>query len=384
MNDLTIEEAATAAARPTDRRPPPTPTARAVRRQSPTQNFARTVVPLVAAIVVLSLYSNSQNPAFLTSSNWQNILSQVCVLGILAAGQTFLIIGGQMDLSVGSLVSFIGVLAATRLDAGWSTTTVVVVCLALGVAVGLLWGLTVAFLRVPPFVLTLGGLSVFASLALVISDNRPIPVLDGGLTELGFGQWFGFRAPAVILVVTVVVLGLLLHFTRFGRNVFALGSAPRAAYLAGVPTRRLTITLFVLNSTLAAAAGLIMMSRLAAGDPRSGEGLELSVIAVTVLGGAALAGGRGSMVGTFLGVLVFGVINASLTFLQVPGAYQSLVTGGILIFAVTVTAVADLRAGRVATTQGRAAAFGTAVAGVVLRRGRGDAGNGEGSGASSL
>jgi ribose/xylose/arabinose/galactoside ABC-type transport system permease subunit len=365
MNDLTLDEpvAATAAA---------LPPGRGVRRQSPTQTFVRTVVPLVVAIVVLSLYSNSENPAFMTSANWQNILSQVCVLGILAAGQTFLIIGGQMDLSVGSFVSFTGVFAAHQLADGWSTELVVAVCLALGVAVGLLWGLTVAFLQVPPFVLTLGGLSVFASLALVIADSRPIPVLDGGLIEIGFGEWFGYRAPAVILVVVVLLLGLVLHFTRFGRNVYALGSAPRAAYLAGVPTKRLTVLLFVLNSTLASVAGLVMMSRLAAGDPRSGAGLELSVIAVTVLGGAALAGGRGFMIGTFLAVLVFGVINASLTFLQVPGAYQSLVTGGILVFAVTVTAIADLRAGRVATGPGRAASFGSAISGVLLRRRRDD------------
>lgn len=338
------------------------------RRQLPSLTFLRTVLPLALAIVVLSLYSNAENPAFMTSDNWQNILSQVCVLGILAAGQTFLIVGGQMDLSVGSFVSFVSVLTATRIEAGWSTGAVVVLALGLGAVTGLAWGLTVAFLRVPPFVLTLGGLSVFASLALVLSDNRPVPVLEAALVEVGFGQWFGLRAPAVILVVSVVLLGLLLHLTRFGRNVFALGSAPRAAYLAGVPTTRLTISLFVLNSVLAAGAALVMTARLAAGDPRSGAGLELSVIAVTVLGGAALAGGRGTMVGTFLAVLVFGVISASLTFLQVPGAYQDLVTGGILIFAVTVTAIADLRAGRVATGNGRLGSFGAAVFGTLLRR----------------
>lgn len=370
MNDVTIDQpAAATTAEPVRTGTPAAPGAgKGVRRQSTTQTFWRTVVPLVLAIVVLSVYSNSENPAFMTSANWQNILSQVCVLGILAAGQTFLVIGGQMDLSVGSFVSFIGVLTAQQLAAGWSTEAVVVLALALGVGLGLVWGLAVAFLRVPPFVLTLGGLSVFASLALVLADNQPIPVMESGLVDIGFGEWFGFRAPAVILVVTVLLLGLVLHLTRFGRNTYALGSSPRAAYLAGVPTKRLTVALFVLNSTLASVAGLVMMARLAAGDPRAGAGLELSVIAVTVLGGAALAGGRGTMVGTFLAVVVFGVINASLTFLQVPGAYQSLVTGGILIFAVTVTAVADLRAGRVSTGDGRAASLGAAITGVLLRR----------------
>lgn len=352
--------------------PEPTPTPAVVarpraRRQSPTKTFLRTVVPLVVAIIALSIYSNSENDAFLTTNNFQNILSQVSVLGILAAGQTFLVIGGQLDLSVGSLVSFVAVVAAKLFGAGWSTPSIVLLCLAIGAATGLVWGLVVAFLRVPPFILTLGGLSVFASLALVLSDNRPISVLSG-LSSLGFGEWLGIRAPVLVVLIAMVVLGLVLHFTKFGRNTYALGSSEQAAYLAGVPTRRLTVQLFVLNSTLAALGGLIMMARLSAGDPRSGAGLELTTIAVTVLGGAALAGGRGTMIGAFLGTVLFGVISASLTFLQVPGAYQALVSGGILIFAVVATAIADLRSGRVRTTGGRAEAFGAALTGLVTRR----------------
>ncbi|MER7922305.1 ABC transporter permease [Streptomyces sp. NPDC096057] len=338
------------------------------RRRPEAPAVLRTAVPLLLAIVVLSVYSGAQNPVFMTSANWQNILAQVCVLGILAAGQTFLIIGGQLDLSVGSLVSLVGVFAADRFTAGWSTLAVVACCLTGGVIVGLVWGALVAYLRVPPFVLTLGGLSLFASLALVIAGSRPIPV-EGHLETLGFGTWFGVRLPAIVLVAAMVLLGLGLHMTRFGRNVYALGSAPRAAYLAGVPTRRITVSLFVLNSVLTAAAGLIMTARLAAGDPRAGAGLELQVVAVTVLGGAALAGGRGSMLGTFLGVVLFGVISAALTFLQVPGAYQSLVTGGILIFAVAVTAIADLRTGRVPPDGPRLRRLAAALrVGALLRR----------------
>lgn len=331
----TAEAATTATAVPEARRRP--------RRSPLSMSIVRTVLPLMVAIVALTIYSNSRNPTFLTWNNWQNILSQVCVLGVLAAGQTFLIIGGQMDLSVGSFVSFIGVFAANRFEAGWSTPIVIVICLAMGALLGAFWGAIVANLRVPPFVLTLGGLSVFASAALVIAKNSPISI-DDQLDSLGFGEWFGVRAPAVVLIVVMAVAGVVLHLTRFGRNVYALGSAPRATFLAGVPTKRLTVLLFTLNSTLAALGGLVMTARLAAGDPRSGVGMELQVVAVTVLGGAALAGGRGAMLGTFLGVVLFGVINSSLTFLQVPGAYQSMVTGGILIFAVVVTAAADLRA----------------------------------------
>ncbi|WP_409330307.1 ABC transporter permease [Trujillonella humicola] len=327
---------------------------RGPRLQHTTTQALRTVLPLVVLLVALALYTDSQNPAFIRSGNIENILVQVAVLGILAAGQTFLLIGGQMDLSVGSLVSLVAVLAAKQFDAGWSTPAVVIFALALGALVGLVWGLVVAYLDVPPFILTLGGLSVLGSLALVASNNVPIRVQDG-LNSWGFGQWFGLRAPAVMLIVVLVLAGLLLHFTRFGRTTYALGSSRPTAFLAGVPVKRHLVLLFVGNSTLAAFAGLVMMARLAAGDPRSGQGLELSVIAVTVLGGAALAGGRGTMIGTAVGVLVFGTISSSLTFLKVPGAYQSLVSGGILIVAVVVTAAADLRAARATGVRGSAA-----------------------------
>ncbi len=337
---------------------PARPTAaRGPRLQHTTTQALRTIVPLLVLVVGLALYTNSENAAFLRGSNIENILTQVAVLGILAAGQTFLLIGGQMDLSVGSLVSLVGVLAAKQFAAGWSTVAVVAFGLALGALVGLVWGLVVAYLDVPPFILTLGGLSVLASLALVFSDNVPIRV-DDGLDSWGFGQWFGLRAPAVMLIVVLVLAGMLLHLTRFGRTTYALGSSQQTAFLAGVPVRRHIVLLFVGNSTLAAFGGLVLMARLAAGDPRAGSGLELSVIAVTVLGGAALAGGRGTMLGTAVGVLVFGTITASLTFLRVPGAYQALVSGGILIIAVVVTAAADLRSARAGGARGRSALRG--------------------------
>ena len=344
--------------------PPKRPTSRA--RTSSTATIIRTIIPLLLVIIVLSIYTNSRNSAFLSSSNIQNILAQSAALGILAVGQTMLVIGGQIDLSVGSLASLTGVMAAKEFGAGWSTPAVVLMSLLVGAVVGVLWGVIVTYLKVPSFILTLGGLSVFSSVALILSSNTPISVLDG-LSSLGFGTWFGLQTPGVVLVIVTIIGGVVLHLTRFGRNVYALGSSSEATYLAGVPTRRVTISMFVVNSMLTALGGLLLMARLAAGDPRSGAGLELTVVAAIVLGGASLAGGRGSMIGSFLGVLVFGTVTASLTFLSVAGAYQSLVSGAILIFAVVATAAADLRAGR---TQSKRPleAFGQSITRLILRR----------------
>lgn len=324
----------------------PTPTSFrwTVRRPQGTGEFLRTALPLLVAMVVLSLYTNSQNSAFLSRSALENILTQVAVLGILAVGQTLLVVGGQLDLSVGSVVSFTSVVGAYLYSHHWSQPAILLVMLGIGTGIGLLWGLLVTYLRVPAFILTLGGLSAFSSLALVISNNRPISVL-GAFNSLGFGDWLGLPAPAVVFLAAVVLGALVLHGTRFGRQLFALGSSEDAAYLAGLPTRGIKLRLFLLNGLLVGVAGLVQLARLSAGDPSSGSGLELATIAAIVLGGVALTGGRGTMFGSLLGTLTFGVIDASLVFLNVGGAWQSFVTGGVLILAVTVTALTDDPAG---------------------------------------
>jgi len=303
-------------------------------------SFLRTAAPLLAIIIGLSLYTNGRNSAFLTSGNIQDILGTSAVLGVLAIGQTFLLVGGQLDLSVGSIVSFIGVLGAKEYANGWSTPAVIAVSLLIGALVGLIWGLVVTSLRVPPFILTLGGLGIFSSLALVIADNRPIP-MTSALTTLGFGDFLGVRASASVMFAVAIVAIVLLHFTRFGRSAFALGSSPQAAYLAGVPTKRLTIMLFVLNSMLASLAGIVLMARLAAGDPRGGAGLELSAIAAIVLGGAAQRGVDDAE-NDDAEQAADDAAAATGQFLNIAGAWQNLVSGGILVAAVTLTAAADV------------------------------------------
>ena len=300
------------------------------------------LVPLIVAIVVLSLYTNSRNDVFISWTNAENILLQTAVLGIIAIGQTYLIAAGQLDLSVGSLASFSAVIGATMIRDGSSEATAVVAVLVVGALIGLIWGLIVTRLRVPPFILTLGGLSVLQSLALVRAGDVPVPARDR-FGWLNREELLGIRMPIVMFLAIAIVSALVLRYTRFGRHVFATGSSEEAAYLAGLPTQRTKLLVFVINSTLCAFAGLILMARIGAGDPRAGEGLELRAIAAVVLGGATLAGGRGSAFGTWLGVILLGVVGSSLTFLDVDASYTDLVFGGVLIFAVVLTAVNELR-----------------------------------------
>jgi ribose/xylose/arabinose/galactoside ABC-type transport system permease subunit len=307
-----------------------------------TKEHLQVYVPLLTIIVALSVWANAKNPAFLTDVNIERMLVASSVLGILAVGQTLLLVGGQMDLSVGSMVSVTSVLAAKLAQDGHSELVAVGACLLLGAVVGLMWGALVSALRVPPFILTLGGLALFSSVAATLADNTPIPIVDS-FGWLQTGELLGQRIPVVICAACLVVGGVVLHFTRLGRNIFALGANEEAAYLAGVPVTATKLVVYVVNGVLAGLAGVVFAGRVGAGDPRGGAGLELIVIAAIVLGGASLAGGRGSILGSALGVLVLGVVSSAMTFLDVPDTYNQFVFGLILIAAVSLTASVELR-----------------------------------------
>lgn len=310
----------------------------------------RFVLPLLVAIVAISIFTNRKNANFLGGDNVKNILLQVSVLGVIAIGQTFLIAAGQLDLSVATLAALAGVIGATRIKDGGSELWAVVLVVGICAAIGLIWGLLVAGLRIPPFILTLGGTSLFASLALRISRSSPVPAREryGWLGRL---EVLGLQTPIWFFLIVAAVSALVMRYTRFGRHVYATGSNEEASYLAGIPTARTKVLCFVISSTLAGFAGLVAMARISNGDPRVGSQLALQAIAAVVLGGATLAGGRGSPLGTFVGVVLLAVVQSALTFNNVKTFWNDAVFGGVLIFAVVVTAVGDLRRRKVGSRQ---------------------------------
>ena len=299
-------------------------------------------VPLLAIIIGLSIYTNSRNGHFLSSGNVEQILTANAVLGILATGQTLLLVGGQFDLSVGSMVSFGSVLVAQQITTGTSQWLAIGMVVGVAVATGLLWGILVSRLKVAPFILTLGGLAVFASAATTIANSATVP-LPNGLIWIQSGTWLGIPTPIVLWALVAIAGGIVLHFTRLGKTIYAVGANEEAAFLSGVSVPRVKISAFMLNGLFTGLAAIVMAGHSGAGDPNSGTGLELTTIAAIVLGGASLAGGRGTIIGSVLGVLVLGVVTSSLTFLNVPNSYNQFVFGAILIVAVTITATAELR-----------------------------------------
>ena len=294
------------------------------------------VLILAAFLLVLAV----SNHSFLTLSNLNVILIQVAANALLATGATFVILTGGIDLSVGSIVGLSGVVAALiAQDDGWLTTSEAIALGALaGGAVGLFNGALVAIAKVPPFVATLGNMTVASGIAFVCSDGQPISGLSDQFLSLS-GTVGGISIPVAVMVVVVAVSWVLLARTRFGMHVYAVGGNAHAARVAGVNLRTTRLAVYVISGLLAGVAGVLLAARATAGIAGSGTGYELNAIAAAVIGGISLAGGRGSLIGTVFGFLIIGVLDNGLNIINVSPFYQLIVKGLIIIGAVFVDSV---------------------------------------------
>jgi ribose transport system permease protein len=266
--------------------------------------------------------------SFLTAANLANVLRQNAFIAILAAGMTFVILTGGIDLSVGSVVGLSGVVAAGLLAAGAAMPAAIAAALGVGLAVGTVNGFAVTTLRVPAFVVTLAMMLVVRGAAFKYTDARTITGLPPAFGVLGGGA-----AAAACMLSVFALSWLVLARTRFGRHVHAVGGNPAAAWLAGVPVERVRFVVFMVSGLTAGLAGVLVAARLNAGYPRAGEYYELDAIAAVVVGGTSLFGGRGSIWGTLAGAFFIGILNNALNLFHVSTYDQLIVKGIVLLLA---------------------------------------------------
>lgn len=287
------------------------------------------------AFVVLAGVLAATSPPFRTLSNIENILQQISVNGIMAIGMTLVIVTAGIDLSVGSVLALSAVVATSFAHPGEHAFVVPV---ALGILTGLLCGIVngvlIAKKRLAPFIVTLGMMTVARGLALVYTSGRPVINLSDSYDEIGGGSIGPIPFPALIFFGVVLLGVFILHFTRFGRYVYAVGGNELAAKVSGVNTDRVLIGVYALAGALAGVAGIILSSRIMSGPPATGQGSELDAIAAVVIGGTSLSGGIGSIANTIVGVLIIGVMNNGLDLLNVPSYWQQVVKGLIIVLAV--------------------------------------------------
>ena len=287
---------------------------------------------LLAMCVAAALISE----AFLNPFNLVNVARQVALFGIVSIGMTFVILTAGIDLSVGSIVAVTAVVAALLLDAGAPVAVVLVCGVAIGAALGAVNGAGITLGRLPPFIMTLGMMVMGRGLAMTISDGHPIhfPDASADFAWLGQGHLLGMPVPVWIFAAIAAAGYVVLRHTPFGRAVYAVGSNPEAARLAGMNVRLTVFAVYVVSGALSAVTALIFVSRLTVGEPVAGVGLELEAIAVTVIGGTSLFGGEGGIVGTVIGAAIFAVLANILNLAGISPFTQQIVKGAIIVVAV--------------------------------------------------
>ncbi|TDY86621.1 UNVERIFIED_ORG: monosaccharide ABC transporter membrane protein (CUT2 family) [Herbaspirillum seropedicae] len=297
------------------------------------QAYARYGV--LAALIVLCIALSLATPYFMTLENWTDILRQTSINGILAIGMTYVVLTGGIDLSVGALLAFSGMVTAwLATGGGYPPAVAVLAGLGAGAGLGAISGLLVARMAVPSFVATLGMLSAARGATYIYNDGMPVSDLPPGLLSIGGGQILHVPVPIVIFGVVIAVSWFVLRFTVYGRYIYAVGGNARSAKTSGIDTRKVYFAVYVISGLLAGLAGVLLAARTTAALPQAGVSYELDAIAAVVIGGTSLSGGTGTLGGTVVGALLIGVINNGLNLLGVSSYYQQVIKGVIIVGAV--------------------------------------------------
>ena len=292
---------------------------------------------LLIVFGIICLLISLITPQFLTVSNLTIIVTQVSINALLAFGVTFVIITGGIDLSLGSIVAVTGVTSAMLAH---PDSNPVLIPIVMGLLAGLLMGVFNGFIitksKIAPFIVTLGTMTIGRGLALILSDGRPVSNLSDSFNYLGSGTIFGIPILILIFILVFALCSIILSKTILGRYIYAIGGNEQAARASGINIDRVKLSVYSISGLLAGLAGILLASRITTGQPNAGAGFELDAIAAVVIGGTSTAGGRGTMTGTLIGVLLIGVINNGLDLLNVTSYYQQVVMGIIIIGAVII------------------------------------------------
>lgn len=301
---------------------------------------------LIGVLIVLAVYFSIAAPGFDTSENVKTIFIYLSVLGVLSVGETMVILAGGFDLSNGAVLAFASSIGATMLADGGNQELAVVATLAVALGIGLINGILVAVLRVNAFIATLGTYLIFSGAAYVYTNSQTVNFSLNEWVVFGRGSLGFIPAPVIILLVISVVLALVLRYTIFGRSLYAMGGNPQAARLAGIPVKRYMVIVFGISGLTAGVGALIQASLGAAGSATYTGQLNLQSITAVILGGAALTGGEGGILGTLFGVVITQTILDGLTLMNVSEFYQDVVTGIVLLIAVMLASGRAALAGR--------------------------------------
>jgi ribose transport system permease protein len=284
-----------------------------------------------SGLFLLGLAFTILSPYFFSVNNLLTVATQTAVIAIIAIGQTYVLITGGIDLAIGSNIALSSMTAALCMQASWPVPIAILVGLLTGMLSGAVGGALVAFAKIPPFIATLGTMTIARGVALTLTQAIPISGLPKSFTQFGTEATLGIPNPVIIMVLLVVIFGFLLSKTKLGRHIYATGSNFEAARLSGVNTKKVFMAVYIFSGLLAAFAGLIMAGRIISAQPTAGDGYELDAVASSVIGGTSTMGGEGTAAGTFIGAFVIGVLRNGLNLIGVSPFIQKIVIGIVII-----------------------------------------------------
>ena len=301
---------------------------------NPIVGFVRRNMGILIGLAVLFLFLSIFTESFLTAKNMLQVLRQICINALLAFGMTFVLIIGGIDLTVGSVVAISGVSIVMLLNAGVPLPIAFLLSLLIGSLVGVINGSIIALTGMPPFIVTLSLQGAIRGVAYVITDGRSVSCENEIFNAIGNGYFLGIPLPIYIVAFVMILISIILYYTRFGRRMYAVGGNVTAAQFSGIHVKRITIWVYIISGTLSALAGIILASRMYSGQPASGQAYESDAIAAAVLGGTSFNGGIGTIGGTLIGALVIGFLTNGLNLLHISSYVQMIIKGVVIIGAV--------------------------------------------------
>lgn len=287
-------------------------------------------IGLIALFILFSFLNDN----FFTSTNIMNVVLQVSIIAITAFGMTYVLLLGDIDLSVGSIIALTGTLVALALLWGLPFYLAVPCALIASLVVGFINGSLTAYAKIPSFIVTVATMGIFRGIAYIITDGKPELITNDAFLELGNGDMLSIPNPIWILLILLIINHFVLSKTTFGRKIYITGGNKEAAIYSGINVNKLKVQVFMITALMAGISGLLLASRLYSGQPSTAQGYELDAIASAVLGGTSLNGGHGSIIGTMIGALIIGVINNGMNLMSIPYFYQLVVKGLVILLAV--------------------------------------------------
>ncbi|MDD3840814.1 MAG: ABC transporter permease [Clostridia bacterium] len=290
---------------------------------------------IIYAVIILTVILAIFSDAFFTVDNIMNVLRQTSMIAIMAAGTFFVMVGGGIDISVGALVGLTGIVfAGSIVSLNMPPFVAFILAILVGALAGGINGWQVTKLGIPPMIATLGMMSVARGLTYVLTNAYPISGLPSSIAFIGRGYLLGIPWPVIIMLVVFLLAHFVSQKTRFGRFVYAAGGNEEAAYLSGIKVLKVKTITYIIGGALAAISGIILVSRLASGQPNAGLGWEFEAVIATVIGGVSITGGKGKAIGVLFGAVLIGILMNGMTLLDISSYYQEMIKGLVLVFAI--------------------------------------------------